>query len=258
MEYIYPLFERNRILKKEHLWSLRDYPLAHMEMAYASYGDGLIQGCEVTVREGELAVGKGIVKKNGFLYFISRELTVPYKATEKWEVVKMKVETDKSSKETIAHRLTLFVDQETEKKENELEVCRFKLRQGSRLRTEYKNFLDMETEYDTINLLYGDWGGIGEQTIPLPVTDYFARLVLSEKGSREEDIQLAYVCLSQPLPVRREVIEHYVRRRTKEGDGNKIGNRELFHHLAWILEDIKEGKKGDRKQEERRRQIWVD
>ena len=53
MEYIYPLFERNRILKKEHLWSLRDYPLAHMEMAYASYGDGLIQGCEVTVREGD-------------------------------------------------------------------------------------------------------------------------------------------------------------------------------------------------------------
>lgn len=34
MQNLYPLFERNRILKKELLWSLRDYAFGQLRLEY--------------------------------------------------------------------------------------------------------------------------------------------------------------------------------------------------------------------------------
>ena len=44
-------------------------------------------------------------------------------------------------------------DEELELGENQMEMCRFYLREGSALRDSYKNFADMSTEYDTVNLI---------------------------------------------------------------------------------------------------------
>ena len=44
IQNIYPLFERNRILKKEMLWSLRDYAFAHAGVKYQKYGQGTLRG----------------------------------------------------------------------------------------------------------------------------------------------------------------------------------------------------------------------
>ena len=40
MQNLYPLFERNRVLKKELLWALRDYSFGQLQLKYADYGDG--------------------------------------------------------------------------------------------------------------------------------------------------------------------------------------------------------------------------
>ena len=61
MQNLYPLFERNRILKKELMWSLRDYSFTHIQLEYQAYADGMIKGCDLEVRGNELVVGKGIV-----------------------------------------------------------------------------------------------------------------------------------------------------------------------------------------------------
>ena len=50
MQNLYPLFERNRILKKELLWSLRDYSFSQIQLEYQEYGQGIIQGCLVNDR----------------------------------------------------------------------------------------------------------------------------------------------------------------------------------------------------------------
>lgn len=41
------LFERNRILKKELLWALRDYSFAQARLDNEEYADGMLRGCEV-------------------------------------------------------------------------------------------------------------------------------------------------------------------------------------------------------------------
>ena len=49
MQNLYPLFERNRILKKELMWSLRDYSFTHIQLEYQAYADGMIKGCDLEV-----------------------------------------------------------------------------------------------------------------------------------------------------------------------------------------------------------------
>ena len=61
-----PLFERNRILKKEMLWSMRDYGFGGLQLEYQKYADGILRGCEVKVWDSVISVGRGMVKYHGF------------------------------------------------------------------------------------------------------------------------------------------------------------------------------------------------
>lgn len=275
MENIYPLFERNRILKKELMWSLRDYSFNHIQSEYQSYADGIIKGCEIQVREGELVVGKGLIKHSGFIYLVTEEMTIPYEPTEQLEILKIKMETDKRSEDFIAYRMTLFLNHEPPKKEDELELCRFKLRNGSRLRSRYKDFGDMATDFDTVNVIGADWSGITDRTLSPVVTGFFAKTVLAENGSLPEDINFAYLCLYQPEAVSRTVLEHYIRmrlagredaqgedgRRT-EAAGDSVDsldrNMKLFEQMAWIVKNIQGNRRKCMADQRKRKQIMVD
>ncbi|HBA69471.1 MAG TPA: DNA and RNA helicase [Lachnospiraceae bacterium] len=254
MQNIYPLFGQNRILKKEFLWSLRDYAFLHTQLEYQSYGDGILEGCRVEVREKELAVGKGMVKYNGFIYLLTEELTVPYEAAEKTEILKMQLSADKRSEDYISYGISLILTQNTARKENEIEVCRYKLRHGSKLRSQYKGFEDMATEFDTVNVIEADWGAIGGKTISPEVTRYYAGLVLEEGGAHPEDINFAYLCLSQTGAMPVKVVEHYIKNRLEKtghpwnpsGAGNRkaCDNKELFHGLNQILDFLQKNRRG--------------
>lgn len=276
MQNLYPLFERNRILKKELMWSLRDYSFTHIQLEYQTYADGIIKGCEIEVREKELVVGKGIVKYDGFIYLITEEMRIAYEPTEQLEILKMKMEVDKRSEDFIAYRITLFLDNNPVKKEGELEVCRFKLRCGSRLRSQYKDFEDMATDFDTVNVIEADWGGVSGKTISPSVTGYFAENVLAESGSLPEDVSFAYLCLNQREAVSRKVLEHYINTRlgTKEeysekyrshrgeeksNTGNCLkDNRKVFEQMVQIINDIRSNRHKGMEIQTKRRQIVVE
>ena len=270
MQNIYPLFERNRILKKEHLWSLRDYSFAHVQMEYRSFGDGILDGCEPMVRGEELVIGEGMVKHGGFIYLVTEELTVPYEPTGELAVLKLRMGEDRQPGDFIRYHLEPFLDGDTEKKEDELEICRFKLRHGSRLRDRYKDFDDMVTEYDTVDVTEADWGGPGGRTLPPAVTGYFARLVLEEDGSSPEDISFAYLCLGLQRAVPERVLEHYIRNRLavmgavwsctepEDGGADPRRNRRLFDGLARILDGIRGHRIRGQERKGDRHRIWID
>ncbi len=274
MQNLYPLFERNRILKKELLWSLRDYSFAHMQLEYQSYGDGILDGCMPMVRGQELVMGKGFLKHGGFIYLVTEEMAVPYEPSGQLEILKLKAEEDRRSEDFISYRLSLFLDRNVEKGEDELEICRFKLRPGSQLRDRYKDFDDMATEFDTVDVTRADWGGPGGKTLPAAVTDYFARSVLEESGSRPEDISFAYLCLNQTGAVAVRVLEHYVGSRLAgmgaprgqwdmgAGDGGRAEregrNRRLFDGLVRILDEIRGNRRRGKDRIGDRRKILVE
>lgn len=272
MQNIYPLFKSNSILRKEHLWSLRDYSFNHLRLEYRSHGDGILAGCEPSVRGEEIVIGEGLIKHGGFIRLVAEEMTVPYTPTGELAVLKLRMSEDRQSGDSVRYRVEPFLDGDTEKKGNELEVCRFKLRHGSRLRDRYQDFGDMVTEYDTVDVTEADWGAPGGRTLPPAVTGYFAQLVLEEDGSMPEDISFAYLCLCLPGAVPERVLEHYIRGRLSgmgvawggagtaaEGGGEtRPGNRRLFDGLARILEGIRGNRVRGQERKGDRHRIWLD
>lgn len=259
MQNLYPLFEQNRILKKELMWSLRDYSFTHIQLEYEAYADGILKGCEIEIQDKELVVGRGIVKYGGFIFLVTEKMKITYEPTERLQILKMKMEIDKRSEDFIAYRITLLLDDNPVKQQDELELCRFKLRSGSRLRNQYKDFWDMATDYDTVNLIEADWGGLSGKTLAPAITDYYANQLLKESGIQPEDISFAYLCLNQSAAISRKILEHYVSMKYKEcDDGTTYSNQHLFDEFVQILDDIRNNRKSRAEQQVKRRQIMVD
>ena len=140
--------------------------------------------------------------------------------------------------------VTEFVlDENLERKRNELEVCRLKLKEGARLRTEYKDFFDIETEYDTVNLANATWTSTGGNTLSKEVTDYFAKKVIECENADDKDIRFAYLLLQSKEAVNFEIIKDYIIRKTGEKAREISMNSEAaFQKLEEILEGIRRGK----------------
>ena len=160
IQNIYPLFERNRILKKEMLWSLRDYAFAHAGVEYQEYGQGILWGCGLSVQGEEIAVRPGLLKYGQAVCIMMEEARIPFGAAQEMRYLHMAVREDRSAPDYIAYRMELALSGEEKKGDGVFELCRFHLRKGAALRTEYKSFADMETEYDTMDGTHADWGGL--------------------------------------------------------------------------------------------------
>lgn len=258
MQNIYPLFERNRILKKELLWSLRDYSFAHVQLEYQDYGQGMIQGCDVRVRGSKLAVKPGIIKYGSFICLMMEEETISYEPDENMQYLKIRVETDRSSLDYIAYRTALLLEPKGVQNENEYELCRFNLRKGAQLRDRYTSFSDMNTEYDTINLIHGSWGGFGGESMSPAITGYLAERLLAGKSSSPEDRFFAYLCLNQAGAVSHGVLFSYISQRAETEVSPEMDKIEIYRIMCAIADEVGQGEAVGRKIAKGRHTIIVD
>lgn len=135
----------------------------------------------------ELAVGPGMIKHGGFICLMMEEQRIEYGPKEETQYLKLKIETNRNSPDYIAYDIQLLLDLKGKQNDNEFELCCFNLRKGAQFRDHYKDFFDMETEYDTINVLHADWGGLGGGSIAPAITRCFAESVLENKNSLSDD-----------------------------------------------------------------------
>lgn len=242
MEHIYPAFERGRIMKKELLWALRDYSYSALQLQYQDYPYGIINGCRVKVRDEQLIVGKGIIKCQDFIFLLTEEEQVAYAPTEVFVSLKFRVKSVEEMPDYTRYVTEFVLDKNLERAQNELEICRFKLKEGARLRTEYKDFYDIQTEFDTVNLADADWTGREGKTLSKEITDCFARKVLECENAESQDIQFAYFLLQSKGAVSGRILNDYIARKTnaKKMD-KKLRGRESFWKLEEILNGIRKG-----------------
>ncbi|RFZ75725.1 hypothetical protein DS742_27515 [Lacrimispora amygdalina] len=258
MQNLYPLFERNRILKKELLWSLRDYSFAHIQLEYQEYDQGILRGYEIKVRENDLVIGPGIFKYGNFVCLQTEEERVPYTPKEQLQYLRMKVEVDRTSQDYIAYKMEYYLSTDEKKEENEFELCRFHLRSGARLRDQYRDFGDMETEYDTVSLIHSEWGGLGGKTLSPAIVKYFARNVLESENSQSEDRSFAYLCLTKPGAVPIYVIASYISNRSGTPLDTEVNNQFIYRSMCGIIEEIQKGGEKSTSSRKERHRILVD
>jgi len=256
MQNLYPLFERNRILKKELLWSLRDYSFGQLWLEYAEYADGILQGCDVRVEENRIVVNPGIIKWKDFILLMSEEESIGYEPSDEFVAVKMCFDTKQISLDYVLHKMQLVADKHMDLKENEFEVCRYKLQEGAVLRDKHTDLWDLNTEYNTLNYIYATWGGIGEQSIAPAVSRRFAREILKADSPQSEDISFAYLCLGQPGTVPMEILRDYLARRGQEKE-NRVANEYVFRQMCRVIEKIRVTAKNRQQEQTGRKKIIV-
>lgn len=246
MEMRVPIFAGRRILKKESLWDIRDYTYAGWQLYYAEYTDGLLKGCDIRAEDGQLVIGKGMLKFHDFIYLMMEEERVDYQPKNRWQMLKAEFSEDETNLDYKAYCVRFFLDEELELGENQMEMCRFYLREGSALRDSYKNFADMSTEYDTVNLICATVAGIGEKTLHPLVVKQFGEELWNMEEKDQFDFGFCSLVWNTQGRVERKVIAAYLSNKMKKAVVANImsyDNQMVYEKLENIVDNMGKFKK---------------
>ncbi|MWC31388.1 DNA and RNA helicase [Paenibacillus sp. MMS18-CY102] len=235
----YPNFHRGRILKTEMLESLRDYPRSLAGLLWTEYSDGIVVGAEIRTDGDVLVVSRGIVKWGDRLYTLEEDIRVPYEANGRETAVKLRFHEPVTRSDIVYCETQIVADPDVAIRRDELELARFKLKEGARLRLDYTSFEDMTTEYNTLNLIHRQHIGRKRHTLSPAVTRYFATELLKSGTTDPYDVSFAMQCLNGST-VDRELIELYAANRLRS-DRKPYDNAQLHRMLGRILDEAGAG-----------------
>ena len=159
--YVHPSFQIKHLLQVEMLEQLRDYPKNYLKLIFSGYGNGIVRGCGISWNNNKLTIEPGIIYYNHNLYMMNeRYLLECWPENEKRYLKIEFMEEIQEPNQTVGMgRIKLSRDKADPS--CELELCRFILQEGARLRNRYENFEDYSTEYDTINLIHVPYAAKG-------------------------------------------------------------------------------------------------
>ena len=224
-------------VKKEIVQCLQGIALDEQNIRFHDYTDGIVMGCSLVEEGMKVGLVGGIVKYAGRLYKLIEKVFVPYAHTDEWAILKLRFSPLIPHVEYIHYTAELVLDANVDIMPNEMELGRFKLKKGSRLRTEYKDFWDMCTEFDTVNLLYVNQSAWHQPTFSPAITTHFAREAFSHLGDNCLDAAFCSVCLSSGEAIGRELITQYVCNRLGR-PYTEMDNARLHSELGKILDLI--------------------
>ena len=255
-EQRYPLLEELHVLRTAALTSIRDRAFDSLPLYYEDYSDGIVSGCKLRTNQDSISVNPGIVRHGGFMYFIRTPMSLPYRPTEEYLMLKLKFGMPEEDESFILRSLHLELSPDMEIKGDEMELCRFKLKAGAVLRTKYVDFFDLVTEFDTVNSISCPYAAIGKSTLSPAVMTFFAREAM---GYRLEPLDESF-CLAalMHLPMSYEQIAFYVTQRLKI-EAADMDNAGLYENLCRVLGEIKgQGKRETQRARRGRREVIVD
>lgn len=225
--------------------SLRDYPRNFIDLYYKDYSNGIISGAEVLVEGNYIIITKGIVKYAGRIYMLENEYKQPYYFEKKEVIIKIRF-IDKASYVDRTHYGTeLFLDLDINIKKDELELGRFKLREGAKLRAGYGNFEELSTECNMVNIIRVEYAGLRNSTISIVILRYFAMEIIKIGSVNLYDVAFSMQCMNEER-INREVILQYISNRL--GIGYKeCSNEQIYQYLKQILKTAKREMQARRK-----------
>ncbi|MBM7108045.1 hypothetical protein SAM19_01402 [Brevibacillus laterosporus] len=239
--HLYPNFNKGRILKTDMLANLRDYPRDFLDIQYKEYSDGIITGSEIRIGEQSITITPGIVKHSGRLYVLKEEHELMYQANNRETVVKIRFHEQMTDSDFTINSSEIVLDEQVELGQNELELGRFKLKEGAKLRSEYQSFVDLATEYNTFITIHVPYASESQSTLAPTIMRYFARELVKGTNLTAFDISFALLCLNEGK-VNREVILTYLANRLGTGF-KEYSNGQIHKHLGRILDEVRGGGK---------------
>lgn len=237
-KYVYPQFEKKRLLRGEMLDQLRDYPKNYIEMSFHGYGDGIVTGCEVTWDSGRLTIAPGMVLCRDHLYMMEAPYQMECLALDRLRYLKIQFLAEEREEGCIVGNTRMSLDEEKPNQACEIELCRFRLQEGAKLRDTYEGFEDFSTLYDTVNLIHVPYAAEGESTLNPVLLKTFAKEMMQKESGEVMDYIFSMNVLSSSGHVPVELIQEYLNGRI----GEKMeGNLNLYRSLLDVLKSQKAG-----------------
>lgn len=237
--YSYPHFNKGRILKTSMLEGLRDFPRDYIELYYRGYADGILAGTEVEVFPDKLVVSPGMVLHKGRLYMLTEPMELAYHATGRVNVLKLRFTAEETVSDMMISHSELLLDEETTCTSGELELARFKLKEGARLRRDYQTFADLATEFNTLHVIHVPYAAEGASTLsPIVMKDYAERL-LRTGTSDPQELVFAMMCLNEGTVARGVILHHIASRLGLEY--REYDNAQIHRYLDRILANAGRG-----------------
>lgn len=231
----YPVFEAKRLLKKEMLENLRDFPRSLFGLQYQNYSDGILAGCDIKGTQTGLTILPGILCYKGIPYFLDKPYPVPCRAEGNLVYVKVHF-WDKAigvgGEEFLSQ---IMVDEQEPDAEQELELARFKLQPGARLRSEYVDFYDYETEFDTVNRIHVPYAAPDHPGIWPRIFKSFAAELLRHSVTNSWDQAFCLNCLQLREAMPYETARAYFNARL--GQDKEYTNMQAYRALKSILRE---------------------
>lgn len=253
-----PIFKEGGILRQSMLQALSDHAFLANQLLYKGYSNGIISGCELTTTEDIILLKEGIIFYEGQTYLITESMAVEYKPTNTTMVMKIHFSDILKDANFYYCEMEVFLTEETEIQKGELELCRFKLQDGARLRYVYQDFEDRCTEFDTLNTIYASYAAKGESTLAPGILRDFAKEMLTLEELSDFDTFFCLQILAQERNLNKEAIVTYLERRKKEKLAD-TSNLSVFQELARIIRVEKNGvQPGDGKPVKRKWSMQVD
>lgn len=234
---IMPVFTRGRVLKLEMLESLRDFPKDLVSTYFHSYSNGILWGMGLEVEENEIIISPGAIYFNGVVYLLREAHRVPYSHTNDTAILKVKFEPKKEANDFVQYQTQVKIDLGDVVAQDEMELCRFKLKIGAQLRTNYVDFQDMSTEFNTINVIHVPFACQGKSTLSPQLLANFAREAFQYSIKNPLDSAFTLQCLQQQT-LNRGLITAYIGARLGI-QCNEASNGELYRYLVEVLDAIK-------------------
>lgn len=240
--YGYPLFEHKNLLKKDMLDELRDYPLRMSQMYFEGYGDGILEGCGLRWERDVLYLETGLIHYQGNIYRMEEPCSLECPPTDQLTYLKVRFATmdyKRGWRSGIGEILLSTASIES----GEMELGRFRLQEGARLRTVYENFEDYQTEYDTVNRIHVPYAGAGGAGMWPQLLKAYARELL-ETGTKDVyDVSFAMTVMGADGRVSPECIRWYLERSGDETREQR-SNEDCYKKLLNILKIRKSGGTG--------------
>lgn len=237
-KYVYPQFEKKRLLRGEMLNQLRDYPKNYIEMSFRGYGNGIVTGCEITWDSGRLTIAPGMILYRDNLYMMETPYQIECLALDRLRYLKVQFLAEEREEGSIAGNTRISLDEEKPNQACELELCRFRLQEGAKLRDVYEGFEDFSTPYDTINLIHAPYAAEGGSTLNPMLLKTFAKEMMRKESNEIMDSILSMNILAGSGHVSVDFIQEYLYVRTGEKRDENIN---IYRGLLDVLKSQKSG-----------------
>lgn len=238
----YPNFNIGRILKKEMFENLKTYPRDFVDRQFEEYSDGIIAGTEVVPEDEFIVITEGIIKHEKRVYMLTEKYEIPYYETERETLIKVRFLDKTYNDDFQMYCSEIFLDEDLELKRDEIELGRFKLRKGAKLKANYYSFLDLGEEYNRINLINIQYSALGDSTISPIILDYFCRELREFKTKDHYDMAFLMEHMKHRV-INREAIVNYICCRL-DMDNIEGSNKSIYRYLSKILKEAKNEARG--------------